>query len=672
MTDHNNPSEPFFTKTTPSTPPPSTTTISHSSSELEEITKLWYQQQEQCQLTMKQLRENENIVSGADWMEYLARVYSERLAIQTVHLPLHSQNVITFQKMNQMANQLAYYLITSKCTTDSGEEKRIYTPISEIEGENYVMTQGDVVCLLMENCVNFIPSWGGLSKLGLTIACINTNLTSDRMKHAIELSGARAIFVSRRMLPVFEKAKQEEQEFEIATRKAHIKDFKVYIVEDIINFDDHRMLENPDRVKYRGNITGEDALFYIYTSGTTGKSKCARFSHRRFIGAGVTWSIQMDLVKDDKYYIPLPLYHGNGGVVAVSAIFLVGGCCVLREKFSASNFLNDIRTFGCTATIYIGELWRYMYNTPEKEDDADNPLRVAAGNGLRKDIWDKVIKRFGIKKIVEHYGQTEMLSAHPMINSYGRAGSCGFIPFDLWTNQKKEVLVTYDFETDSIKRDPVTGFCEIAGPGVPGEDITQIPEIYKAYNSHEDNLKKVYRDVFEKGDIWYRSGDVLKYDTDGFFYFVDRLGDSFRWKGENVSTTEVCEAITKTLDHHIALKEANVYGVQVPHCEGRAGMARLLLDHSVDVASLDTEFLVAELKKHLPHYAIPLFLRISTTESDKTSTLKFIKSHYQAEGFDLDQVGHEKILFLDPSTKSKYIPLSRELFHSILEGKIRL
>ncbi|EFC36493.1 very long-chain acyl-CoA synthetase [Naegleria gruberi] len=632
--------------------------------EVPAIREHYYFVQEHCQQTMAKLKEN-GVVTGADWIEYLARTYSDKLAIQTVHKPIDTQPVITYEKMNQMANQLAYYLI-------NGEIDNLkYYNVKNSGLSNHIMTQGDVVCLLMENNENFIPTWGGLNKLGLTIACINTYLTPDRMKHAIELSGAKSIFLSRKMLPLFEKARNEEQEFEISIRKASIRDFKVFIVEDIIKYENCNTLENPNSTIYRGDITGEDALLYIYTSGTTGKSKCARFSNRRFIGAGVTWSVQMDLVKDDKYYIALPLYHGNGGVVAVSAIMLVGGTAVLREKFSASNFLNDIRTFGCTATIYIGELWRYLYNTPEKEDDAQNPLRVAAGNGLRKDIWNRVMKRFGIKKIVEHYGQTEMLSAHPMINSYNKVGSCGFIPFDLWTNQKKEVLLTYDFETDSVKRDPVTGFCEIAGPGVAGEDVTRISELYKAYNNHEDNLKKVYRDVFEKGDMWYRSGDLLKFDNDGFFYFVDRLGESYRWKGENVSTGEVSEAITKALDkHNIGLKEANVYGIEIPHCEGRAGMARLLIENSSE--ELDTKFLLTELKKHLPHYAIPIFLRISKVESEKTSTFKFIKNQYQAEAYHPDKVGQDQILMLDVSTKDSYIPITEEIVKQLSSGNVRL
>ena len=385
--------------------------LSNPQLNIPEITKLWHQQQEQCAQIMDFYKKND-VVTGADWIEHLAIQFSDRVAIQTVHKPIDTQPIITYAKVNQMANQLSHYLL-SDCT--------LYKTRAMVESQKsdttHLMTQRDVVCLLMENSEYFIPTWAGLNKLGLTVANINTYLTPDRMKHSIELSGAAAIFVSRKMLPLFEKARDESEEFEIKQRRRFIKDFKVFVVDDLIDFSNTTELENPNRSECRDTVTGEDPLFYIYTSGTTGKSKAARFSNRRFIGAGVTWSIQMDLTKDDNYYITLPLYHGNGGVVAVSAIMRVGGVCVLREKFSASNFLPDIRKFGCTATIYIGELWRYMYNTPEKEDDADNPLRVAAGNGLRKDIWDNVVSRFGIKKIVEHYGQTEMVSIDPSVDS---------------------------------------------------------------------------------------------------------------------------------------------------------------------------------------------------------------------------------------------------------------
>jgi len=241
----------------------------------------------------------------------------------------------------------------------------------------------------------------------------------------------------------------------------------------------------------------------------------------------------------------------------------------------------------------------------------------------------------------------------------------------MYINQKKQVLLRYDFESDSIKRDPVTGFCEIAGPNEPGEDVVRIAEIYKAYNSEDDNLKKVHRDVFEKGDIWYRSGDLLRFDEDGFFYFVDRVGDTFRWKGENVSTNEVSEAITKALDDHIGLKEANVYGVEIPGCEGRAGMARLLLEHD-NFYEIDTKLLVKELKKHLPHYAIPLFLRISNSESEKTSTLKFVKYQYQKEGFNPNNVGADRIFFLNPDTKDDYMLVTDELLKTITSGTLRI
>jgi fatty-acyl-CoA synthase len=623
---------------------------------LEETRKLWESNQQRNKQIMSEYREL-NIVTAPDYFEFIVQHYASNTCIQDISLPPNyesscSPREFTYEQVNQQANKIAHWAISVG------------------------VKQHDVVALYMENCAEFIMFWLGLSKVGATIACINTYIATKHISHAIELADTKHLILSSKRLeswnssiPFFESRDYLEHlnvwlfDRGNSFDHTHFPTPEKTKVFDMHFFDQYSS-ENPDR-SIRNTVGSEDPLFYIYTSGTTGKSKAALFSQRRFVGAGVSWSISARLNTSDKYYICLPLYHGNGGVVAVSAVFRVGCTMVLREKFSATNFLNDIRTHQCTAMIYIGELWRYIYNQPATPHDKDNILRVIIGNGLRADIWSKIVERFGIELVVEHYGQTEMIAAHPIMNCYNKVGSCGFIPLeDVWNKQNDEKLIRYDVEVDTVHRNE-NGWCEIAAIDEPGEEIVNLPNgMYKAYTSAESNEKKVYRDVFQKGDLWFRSGDLLKVDKDGFFYFVDRVGDTYRWKGENVSTNEVCEVVSQVP----GVLEANVYGVAVPGTEGKVGMALVQVR---DIESFDFGGMLSFLQHELPAYAIPLFLRVRSQESAKTSTLKFQKFEYQIEAFHLDQIPDSDVIYYLSKGSHTYKQLTREYYNDIVNQKVR-
>jgi fatty-acyl-CoA synthase len=424
---------------------------------------------------------------------------------------------------------------------------------------------------------------------------------------------------------------------------------------------------SPDAIDpaVRSRIGLDDPLFYIYTSGTTGPSKAALFSHRRFIGAGLTWSRPMGLTHLDKYYVTLPLFHGNGGVVAVSAAWKAGCCVVIRSGFSVSNWWGDIIRHGCTATIYIGELWRYLYNQPPAPEERAHKLRVAAGNGLRPDIWMAVRRRFGVQRIVEHYGMTEM-PAGPYMNAYGRPGACGYIPPAVRRAERHDELIRFDLDQNRpmLGKD---GLCIACEDGQVGEAIFRLRQPYVGYTDPRASARRVYRDVFEKGDEWFATGDLLRRDAEGFFYFVDRMGDSFRWKGENVSTNEVSEVVAA----FPGVLEANVYGVRFPPREGRPGMASVFVTVPAD------QFDWAAFYRHvqvLPHFAQPLFVRVRHQENDKTATFKFQKFRFEREGFDPDLVpASEPVFFRDdrPGVRS-YVPLTRELHAMIMNEQFRV
>lgn len=644
---------------------------------LQETRDLWARNQLKNQQTTVEYFDHLGIVTAADYFEHIVDKYASRLCIQDIQDEFVRH--YTYATVNEHANRIAHWAQTT-----------------------LQLKAHDVVALYMENCAEFIMFWVAMAKLGVTVACINTYITGKHVAHAIELAQTKHVIMSSKRWSTWSESVEHFEE-----RDKYLAQLNLWIFDRSVTQEESTVLSNsahelhsssgPSRVpvssvqilslrrngheeeeffaaeysaenlprSVRQTVTKEHPMFYIYTSGTTGKSKAALFSQKRVIGAGVSWSTAAELNMDDKYYICLPLYHGNGGVVAVSAVFNSGCSMVLREKFSATQFLNDIRKYECTAMIYIGELWRYIYNQPATEYDRDNKLRVIIGNGLRSDIWTKIVERFGIELVVEHYGQTEMIAAHPMMNCYNKVASCGFIPPEIWHNQNDEKLVKFDIEADQVYRN-ADGFCEVADIGEPGEDLVHLPNgMYQAYTSDEANEKKVYRDVFKKGDLWFRSGDLIKVDKDGFFYFVDRVGDTFRWKGENVATNEVSEAITK----FEGVKEANVYGVVIPGTEGKGGMAMVQLDGSAD--SFDFDGLLDHLRHELPGYAIPLFLRIRNQESSKTSTLKFHKYEYQQEAFHLDKVPESDTIYHLSSTTKKYVELTREDYELIMQQRVR-
>ncbi|KAJ3410317.1 cystathionine beta-lyase [Chytridiales sp. JEL 0842] len=563
--------------------------------------------------------------NAADFFEYCVDRHGDLLAVKAVDFKAS----YTFNQLDVAANQVSHWARSAPVNLKTGDE----------------------VCLLMENRPEFLTFTTGFSKAGCTIALLNTNLTGSLLLHAIRTSGARVIVcsISKRenLLSAFREVLDEElkkrglevwwyagKDVNVEAADVQVEGVRFFNLNpDIL---EKQKKERPGR-EWRSGLDERSPLFYIFTSGTTGPSKAAKFSHKRFIGAAVTWAGPSGLSKGDSYYITLPLYHGNAGVVAVAPCYYLGNTIVLREKFSASNFFKDIRDHNCVATIYIGELWRYLHLQPSSPRDNTphfSPLRVIIGNGLRPEIWELICLRFGITQVVEHYGSTEM-PGDAVLNYFNKPGSCGFLPLDVARAKSMTgeggVLVKYDVEEDCVVRDKENGgWCVRCEAGEVGEMVMRLPGgVYDGYVGETATRRKLYENVFEHGDNWWSSGDLLTSDEQGFFYFVDRAGDSFRWKGENVSTNEVISVVSA----FPGISECNVYGVKVPNTDGRAGMASIVLKEQDHKDFKFAEF-SAHLSQSLPVYARPLFLRIRDTEHEKTSTLKFQKFKYVQQGFD--------------------------------------
>jgi len=362
----------------------------------------------------------------------------------------------------------------------------------------------------------------------------------------------------------------------------------------------------------------------------------------------------------DSIYDPLPLYHSTGGVCAVGLAFMPGGALIIKRRFSVNEFWSDIHRYRATIFEYIGELCRYLLNAPQGPLEKGHQVRVITGNGLRPEIWRQFQERFAIPRIVEFYGATE--GNVSMLNYDGTVGSVGRVPEYLqW------LLPTRVLRSDVELEMPVRGqggLCIECGPDEVGEAVGRISARagrgFEGYSDKKASEKKILHDVMRRGDAWFRTGDLMRRDAHGYFYFVDRMGDTFRWKGENVATGEVSEALAAAP----GIREANVYGMKVPGVDGRAGMAAIVVGGDFDMSALP-----AHLAMRLPRYAWPLFLRLSPV-IDVTGTFKQRKVDLVREGFDPRTIA-DPIYWLDPATGG-YELVTPQRYGDIVEGRVKL
>jgi fatty-acyl-CoA synthase len=510
--------------------------------------------------------------------------------------------------------------------------------------------RGAAVALLMENRPDFIAAWLGMFKAGAAVALINTNLTGEALAHSIAIAGAAHAIVGAELKAAFDSA------------VPFLKDAPRCWTQAGGNLDEALAAQpgTDPGMAARGGLTAKDRAFYIYTSGTTGLPKAANFSHLRmlFMMSGFVGALRPGA--SDRIYDPLPLYHSTGGVCAVGLAFLSGGALIIKRKFSAHEFWPDIHRHRATMFQYVGELCRYLLNAPPSPLDRGHKIRAITGNGLSASIWREFQSRFAIPRIVEFYGATE--GNVSMLNYDGTVGAVGRVP-DYSEKLLPARVIRFDVESEMPVRGP-DRLCIECGPDEAGECVGGMSKRagreFEGYTNRADSDKKMLRDVFRRGDIWFRTGDLMRRDEHGYFYFVDRIGDTFRWKGENVATSEVAAA----LGREAGIREANVYGVTVPGSEGRAGMAALVVDQGFGVTNL-----AAHLKPRLPAYARPIFLRL-TPALDVTGTFKQRKIDLVRDGFNPATIA-DPLYWLNPASGS-YEPLTPVSYADIVEGRVKL
>ena len=525
-------------------------------------------------------------------------------------------------------------------------QARRYTRWASAEG----FGPGDVVALMAPNQPDYLAAWAGISRTGATVALINTSLAEGALAHCLDVCGARAILLA----PVFDAA--------YASAAARLeRTLQVFALQGGAGLDlgDHSAA--PLEPAEAPDLASSDRALLIFTSGTTGLPKAANVSHGRVLTWCGWFAGMMDAGPQDRLYNCLPMYHSVGGVVAVGGALLNGGSVFVRERFSAKAFWAEVTVYDCTLFQYIGELCRFLLAAPPHPAERAHRLRLACGNGLRGEVWTAFQDRFAIPRVLEFYAATE--GSFSLYNVEGRPGAIGRVPPFL-AHRFPAALVRHDVETGAPARD-ADGRCIRCAPGETGEAIGRIatPQSgganrFEGYTSEADSERKVLRDVFAPGDAWFRTGDLMRRDDAGFFYFVDRIGDTFRWKGENVSTAEV----TGVLEACRGVAGAAVYGVEVPGCDGKAGMAALTLG-----GPFDRRAFAARIARDLPAYARPVFLRVCPA-LQTTETFKVQKHALTSDGFDPARIG-DALFYLDGG---EYRELDAAAFARIAAGAVRV
>ena len=540
----------------------------------------------------------------------------------------------TYERTNRAANTLAKYLLSRG------------------------VKHSDRVVLFMQNRPDYIVTLLALNKIGAIGVLINSSLTGDPLIHCVNSSESSLCIVGAELAPAIEEVLNElnvkgnDKFLWVSDGDSYTKPDWCINLRSVIDTSDDSNLEETNNVK------AKDTAFYIFTSGTTGVPKAAIFPNVKIVAASTnisTGGYRMD--HTDCMYNCLPLYHSTGLMLGLCACVRVGASTLIKRKFSASSFWREASEFNTTLFVYVGELCRYLANQEPNEFEENNPIRAMVGNGLRPDLWDAFRDRFNVEMICEIYGASEGNAL--FMNLLNKEKTIGMTNVDV-------ELIKYDVAEDSIFKDSNNKYQKVEF-GKPGLLINKISDnsIFNGYTDAKESEKKVLRNVFEDGDAWFNTGDLIQEIDVGYalgrrhFQFVDRIGDTFRWKSENVSTNEVAEI----LNGHSSINMANVYGVKVPNAEGRAGMAAFTVENN---QSIDWSDLSDFVNKNLPKYARPVFIRI-ISKVDTTGTFKLKKNELRDEGYDINK-HNDVIYFMMPNT-DQYKKLDQEWNNKINSGQ---
>ena len=541
---------------------------------------------------------------------------------------------------------------------------------------------GDMVGTYLMNSADFLVIWLGLWCIGCAPAMLNYNLKGESLIHCLKVSDVRLVLVDSDpdCRARFDGVK-DEIESSLGVRS-------VCVDEALLRDISSSKIQVPDD-EYRSKVDGPSPSCLLYTSGTTGLPKAGVFHMQRFHERGNPTDLPFDQQPGpdgDRWYCCMPLFHGTGGMACMST--LTGGMSVaVGRKFSVRTFWNDIHDSSSTIFVYVGETARYLLMAPTHPLERDHPrLRAMFGNGMRPDVWTRFQTRFSVPEVIEFFNSTEGVLRN-VIHSKGPftancVGQFGLLLRTIYS--KIYIPVPIDPETGSILRDPKTGFVKRNSYTEGGEILVNVPAesaFAGYYNNPSATAKKFERNVFKKGDLYYRSGDALRRDGDGRWFFLDRLGDTYRWKSENVSTAEVAEV----LGAYPGISEAIVYGVLVPNHDGRAGCAALRFAEGVDPETFDWGKFLAYARSKLPRYGVPVFVRLlvggrgeGERNGERTHNNKQNKAPLREEGIELERYGErveggegDRVLWVGMGGEG-YTEFTKEGLDRVRRGEARL
>lgn len=523
-------------------------------------------------------------------------------------------------------------------------------------GQGY--KKGDVVALLMDNCPEYLMVVTGLAKIGVIAALINTGVRGEVLAQGINLAEARSMIIGNNYIELYQT---------IAQRLRFRSPGTVFVdgVQPALKIPSPLQSlplllgacseENPPLTS---EIQGEDILVYLYTSGSYGARKAVPVSHQRFWMVGQQVRSFGYLNEDSIQYMCLPLYYNSGFTVCFSGMIITGSTMVLKSEFSATRFWSDIRRYQANYFTGVGEMCRYLYSQEESPDDANNPLEIVICNGMWGDLMEPFKRRFGIEHIIEIYGTTENVGS--FFNYEEIPGMCGNLNI---LNQRQGEVVRFNFDSSELVRDENNGLIKCS-PGMVGVLLCEINEVNPFYgyiNDLEATEAKIIRNAFNEGDAYLNTYDLMELHENDYISFVDRLGDTYRWKAKTVSAEQVADVIMKFFG---PIEDASVYGVKIPGHEGRCGMAALTF---IKDETMDWKRFLNYLNRRMPEHARPIFIRICQ-HLDYKYNLEEVKPQLQQENFDITRI-KDPIFFLHPQ-KDTYLPLTADIYNDIMAGKI--
>ena len=569
---------------------------------------------------------NEDTVSMATVLEGTVAKYADRSMI------IFEGRELTWGEFNALTNQFAHALMARG------------------------VKRGDCVSVMMENRIEMLACTFALQKIGAISSLINFALSGAQLAHCVNISDSCKCLVGEEIYASLDAVRpqltlKDEDILWVADQRSNPAPQNA---EDIVSTLDQYPKTN---LADTGSILAGSTAMYIFTSGTTGMPKAAKIPHRRWMAAAHAFGLAGCQAKpSDRFYLCLPLFHGTGLMCGIGSSFYTGASIFLRRRFSASEFWSDVQKYQTTNFIYVGELCRYLLAQPARPEELNNPLTRVFGNGLRPDIWDEFKQRFGIERVCEFYGSSE--GNVSFFNALNKDRTMGLTPATV-------MLVKYDVDADEMVRDKQGNLLQVA-KGETGLLLGEIDDKFKfdGYTNDDATESKILRDVVKPGDAWFNTGDLIREVYVGFalgkahYQFVDRVGDTFRWRSENVSTNEVGE-ILNGCDQ---IEMANVYGVDVPATEGKAGMVSVMLKPG---QVFDVDAFSSFVNANLTHFSQPVFVRVQP-EAATTGTFKLLKGDLRKQAFHIDQVTDD--LYVLPPRGKQYQKLERDLYERIMDG----